>query len=145
MRKLLPYALLFVAAACASTSPDRPSDIAQPEIRLRPTGPVFLSQGTSPLTIEVQVRNLATVPITIREVDVSSPDRGQYSVGPARKLFEETVPPGETRTVALTAAITPQNTGSPVGEPVHVRGFVRFEANGRAFREVVIEQFSPLP
>jgi hypothetical protein len=143
MRNVLIAALLFTAA-CSSTNVSRPADIAQPEIRVRPAGPIFLSQGTSALTIDVEVTNRANVPLVIREVEVSSLGSEQYSIPPARKLYTETIAPGETRKVSLSATAVAQNSQIPVGQPLQVRTRLRFEANGRSFREVVMEQFSPL-
>ena len=143
MRTLLASALLFLAA-CASTSSDRPANIAQPEIRIRQAGPMFLSQGTTDVSIDVEVTNRADVALVLREVDISSPDSGQYVIHRARRLFNETIAPGETRKVSLSARATATNLRTPVGEPVSVRGFIRFEANGKPFREVVVAQFAPL-
>lgn len=143
MRNVLIAALLFTAA-CASTDASRPADVAQPEIRVRPAGPIFLSQGTSSLTIDVEVTNRANVPLALREVEVSSLGSEQYSIPPARKLYTETIAPNETRKVSLSATAVAQDTRTPVGQPLQVRTRVRFEANGKTFREVVIEQFSPL-
>jgi hypothetical protein len=144
MRNILASALLF-AAACASTSQTRPADIAQPEISVRSAGPVYISQSSTPLTIEVTVTNKANVPLAIKEVEVSSLGAEQYQIPPASRLYQnETVAPGETRTVSLSARAVANDTRSRVGNPLQVRTFVRFEANGKTFREVVIEQFSPL-
>lgn len=143
MRNVLIAALVFTAA-CASTKVTRPADIAQPEIRVRPSGPVFLSQASSPLTIDVEVTNRANVPLVLREVEVSSLGSEQYSIPPARKLYTETIGPGETRTVSLSATAVAQNSRVPVGQPLQVRAQLRFEAGGKSFREIVIEQFGPL-
>jgi hypothetical protein len=99
MRNLLASALLF-ALGCASTTPDRPANIAQPEIRVRQAGPIFLSQGTTPVSIDVEITNRADVPLVIREVEISSPDSGQHRSS-ARRLVNETVAPGATHKVTL--------------------------------------------
>lgn len=145
MRKAVLVSAFLLAAACASTNVSRPADIAQPEIQVRPAGPVFLTQSSSPLTIEVTVTNKANVPLAIREVEVSSLGSDQYEIPTARRIYpDEVVAPGETRTVSLSATAAARNSGTRVGQPLHVRTFVRFEANGKTFREVVIEQFAPL-
>jgi hypothetical protein len=143
MRNILASALLFLAG-CASTSADRPADIAQPEIRVRQAGPIFLSQGTTPVSIDVEITNRANAPLVIREVEIASPDSAQYSIARARRLINETVAPGETKKVTVTSTAVAENLGVPVGEPLSVRAFVRFEANGKSFREVAIGQLSPL-
>ncbi|HEX6096961.1 MAG TPA: hypothetical protein VF432_11605 [Thermoanaerobaculia bacterium] len=143
MRNVVASALLLLAG-CSSTAPSRPANIAQPQIEVRQAGPMFLSQGSTPVSIDVQVTNRADVPLVLREVEISSPDSGQYAITPARRLFEETIAPGETRKVSLSTSAVARNMGAPVGEPVHLRAWVRFEANGKSFREVVITQFAPL-
>src|SRR5215218_4028822 len=140
MRNALLAALIFVAG-CASTKTTRPANIAQPEIRVRPAGPVYLSQGSSPLTIEVEVTNRANVPLVLREVVIASLGAEQYSIPPARKLFNETIAAGETRTVSLSATAAAANARTLVGQPLQVRTEVRFEANGKSFREIVMDQF----
>ena len=145
MRNAVLALAVLLAAACTSTRVSRPADIAQPEISVRPTGPVYLSQASAPLTIEVTVTNKANVPLTIKEVEVSSLGSEQYEIPTARRLYnDEVVAPGETRRVTLSATAAARNTRSPVGQPLQVRTFVRFEANGKTFQEVVIEQFAPL-
>ena len=143
MRILLASALLL-AAGCASTTPDRPADIAQPEIRVSQAGPIFLSQGTTPISIDVVITNRANVPLVIREVDITSPDSAQYSIVRARRLVNETVAPGATHKVTVASTAVAQNLGAPVGEPLSIRAFVRFEANGKSFREIAVGQLSPL-
>ena len=144
MRNFLVFALIF-SLGCASTGGgDRPANIAQPQIRVQQAGPIFLSQGTAPVSIDVEVTNRADVPLVIREVEVSSPDSGQYAITRARRLVNETLAPGETRKVTLASTAVAQNLRTPVGEPLSIRAFVRFEANGQTFREVAIGQLSPL-
>jgi len=143
MRNLLASALLFTLG-CATTAPDRPANVAQPDIRVRQAGPIFLSQGTTPVSIDVEVTNRADVPLVIREVEVSSPDSAQYAIARARRLVNETVAPGETRKVTIASTAVAQNLRAPVGEPLSIRAFVRLEANGKTFREIAIGQLSPL-
>ena len=142
MRNIAASALIFLAA-CSSTRSDRPADIAQPAIQVRQAGPIFLSQGTTPVTIDVEVTNRANVPLTIREVEIGSSDSQQYSISPARRLVNETVAPNESRTVQLSTTAVARTTQA-VGQSLVIRAFVRLEANGKSFREVVIGQLSPL-
>jgi hypothetical protein len=143
MRNVVASTLLLIAA-CASTSSDRPANIPQPQIRVGQAGPVFLSQGPTPITIDVEVTNRASVPLVIREVEISSSDSGQqYGVAPARRLVNETIPPGETRKVSVTSSAVAQNSGR-VGGSVQIRASVRFEAEGKSFRELVLTELAPL-
>jgi hypothetical protein len=142
MRNVIASALV-VLAACA-TSSGRPAGIEQPEIRVSQAGPIYLSQGSTSISIDVQVTNRASVPLVLREVEVASPDSAQYAITRARRLVNETLAPGETKTVTVASTAYAQATGVPVGEPLSVRAFVRFEANGKVFREIATGQLSPL-
>ena len=140
MRNLLLSALIL-AVGCASAA-DRPASVAQPQIVIRQAGPLFFgSLSTTSVSIDVQVTNRASVPLRLREVDVSSPGMTQYTLQRTTKLFNEVIPPGETRTVGLVATAIAQDTRSPMSEPLMVRAFLRFEAAGTSFREILTEQF----
>lgn len=146
MRTVIASALLFTLACASGSSSDRPASIAQPEISVRQAGPIFFgSSSTAGVSIDVQVTNRADVPLVVREVEVSSPGMTQYTIERGRKLFNVTVPPGETKTVGLVATAVARQTQTPTSEPLIVRAFVRLEAGGKSFREVVVDQFSALP
>ena len=141
MRNLLVSALIL-ALGCASAA-DRPAGVAQPQIAIRQAGPIFFgSQSTTSASIDVQVTNRANVPLRLREVDVSSPGMTQYTLQRTTKLFDEVIPPGETRTVGLVATAIARDTRTLISEPLMVRAFLRFEAGGTSFREIVTEQFA---
>ena len=145
MRTALAAALLLTLA-CASTTTDRPANIAQPEIQIRQAGPIFFgSSSTTGLSIDVQVTNRANVPLVVREVEVASGGSTQFTIDRARKLFNETIPAGDTRTVGLVARAVARQTQAATVEPLIIRAFVRFEADGKTFREVVLGHFSALP
>ncbi len=136
---------LFLLAACASTG-DRPSNIAQPGIVVSQAGPIFFGQqATTDVTVDVQITNRANVPITLREVEVSSADAEQYTIPRARRTFNETLAPGDTRTVQVLATAVAQNLNPRFAQPLVVRTFLRFEANGKTFREAVLKDFPPVP
>ncbi|MGZ5442915.1 MAG: hypothetical protein ACXW5U_01760 [Thermoanaerobaculia bacterium] len=140
MRTILASVLLF-AAGCASTATDRPADIAQPEIRVARAGPVFFgSSSTTSVSIDVHVTNRAAVPILLREVEISSQGASHYTIERIRKLFHETIPAGETRTVNLVATGVALQRGVTEGEPLPVRITLRLEANGKSFRETTLDR-----
>jgi hypothetical protein len=141
MRRLfLP--LLLIAAACGSTSGNRPADIARPSIVIRQSGSFFFgSQPSAPISLDVTVTNNASVPLRVREIEVGSTGMMQYSVDRATKTFNETLAPGESRTMGLTSTARSRST-RPSMEPLSVQAVVRFEANGRGFREIVTHQFA---
>jgi hypothetical protein len=142
MRRLFAFALLFTLG-CGTSSGERPADIPRPDISVQQAGSIFFGSSTSaPVSIDVRVTNTATVPITVREVEISSPGMMQYSINRATKTFNETIPPGETRTVGLTATAVSRQARTTTQEPLSVRAIVRLEANGRGFREIVMQQFA---
>ena len=142
MRRLLPL-LLLLSAACGSTSGSRPADVARPEIAVRQAGSIFFgSSGVAPVSIDVHITNTANVPLRVRQIEVRSPGMMQYSLVRTSKLFNETIAPGESRTLGLVATAVARETRAPSSEPLAVQAVIRFEANGRGFREVIMEQFA---
>jgi len=141
MRNLLVSALIL-ALGCASAA-KRPASVAQPQIVIRQAGPIFFgSLSTTSASIDVRVTNRASVPLRLREVEVSSPGMTQYTLQRTTKLFNEVIPPGVTRMVGLVATAIARDTRSAMSEPLMVRVFLRFEAAGTSFREVVVEHFA---
>ena len=134
MRRLACVALVMLLAACASSS--RPANVAKPDISVRPDGTIFFgSSSTAPVTLLVDVTNRAQTPLTIRQVEISSPSMATWGIRTARRFFNETVAPGETRTLTLfTTGVT--SVMDP-GEPLMLRTNVILEANGQSFREIV--------
>jgi hypothetical protein len=141
MRRLLPV-LLLLAAACGSSSGNRPADVAKPDISVRQVGDslFFGSLNTAPMSIDIHIRNNATVPLLVREIEVRSPGMMQYTLQRYAKTFHETIPPGESRTLGLVATVYANNPRAHSTEPLTVQAVVRFEANGRGFREIKMEQ-----
>jgi len=142
MRRLLSVLpLLLVAAGCASAPPDqdRPADIARPEILFAQRGQILFGGGdTAPVKLDIQVRNRARVPLLVREVEVSSPQMITYGILRSVRAYNETIPPGETRTLEMIATAETSSTDRRAyDEPLSIRAMVRFEANGVRFREVV--------
>ena len=142
MRRLLAP-LLLLAAACASASGDRPADIAKPDITVRQAGSIFFGSTTSaPVSLDVHITNNATVPLRVREIEVRSPGMMQYTLARESKTFNETIAPGQSRTLGLVATAYANNTSRQISEPLSVQAIVRFEANGRGFREIVLERLA---
>lgn len=137
---LLP--LLALVTACSSTANDRPKDVPRPDIVVRQAGMIFFgSSSSAPVSIDVHIRNNANVPLRLREIELRSMGMTQYELLPHRKTFAETIGPGQSRTFGLAAtAIT--NTSRPQSEPLSMQVNLRFEVNGRGFREVVLERMA---
>lgn len=138
MRRItIPLALLLLTAASCASGGGRPDGVERPQIHIGVAGgTVFFGSGSSvPVTVEVEVTNRAKVPITLREVEVSSHAMVEWGLRSRRQLFNETIAPGETRTVTLfTTAVSYARYPS---EPLSLRSFVDFEVNGKYFREIV--------
>jgi len=142
MRRLLPL-LLLLSAACGSSSGNRPADVAKPDIDVRQTSSIFFgSSGITPVSLEVHITNRSGVPLRVREIQLRSTGMMQYGIRPMSKLFNETIAPGESSTLGITATAEARPMRAPSSEPLSVQAIVRFEANGRGFREVIMEQFA---
>jgi hypothetical protein len=143
MRTAIASALLLLLAACASTT--RPANIAQPGIEVRQAGPIYFGRAPStPVTVDIHITNRASVPILLRDAEVSS-NSEQYTIPRYRRTFNQTIAAGETRTVQLDATAVSMNTRASNAQPLLVRTFLGFEANGKAFREAVVTEFAPIP
>lgn len=145
MRVAVIASALLCLAACASSS-NRPADVAEPEVVVRQAGPIFFGQqATTPITLDVQITNRANVPLILRQIEVSSTNAEQYSIPTSRRTYKETIAPGETRTIQHSATGVAQDTHPRQAQPLLVRTFLLFEANGKTFRQVFIREFEPLP
>lgn len=141
MRTSLICALLLLVG-CASS--DRPPDgLARPTITLFQPGDLFFgNDALTAMTVDVAVENRATVPITVREVAVTSFAMTDYRIIPTTRAVNVVIPAGETRTVGVVAQVAANNPRSQSVEPLSVRAVVRMEANGRSFREVVMQRLT---
>jgi len=143
MRRLFVLPLLCVALACGSASGDRPADIEKPSISVRQASSIFFgSSNTAPVTIDVHVTNNAKVPLLVKEIDVRSPGMMQYGLVRTTKTFNETIPPGESRTLGMVVTAIANQARTRSDEPLAVQAIVRFQVNGRGFREIVLENFA---
>jgi hypothetical protein len=137
--------LLFLFVACG-TGATRPASVPRPEISLRQAGHIFFGSGTTATaTIEVDVKNTASVPLRVRDIEISSPGMVEYALVPTRRVFHQTIAPGETKTLTvLTTAVTQFARLTP-SEPLSVRAIVTFDANGTVFRELVRDPHVAVP
>ncbi|HEX6641637.1 MAG TPA: hypothetical protein VF215_11025 [Thermoanaerobaculia bacterium] len=127
--------LVALIAACGSAGSGRPAAIAAPEIRAGVAGTIFFGSGsTAPANIDVEVTNVANVPITLRRVEVDSPGMGTYALRRASRIVRETIAPGETKrvTVFATAVTTVRNPS----EPLTIRVIAEFENGKDRWREI---------
>jgi hypothetical protein len=139
-RFVFPSLVLFLAVfaliGCSTAGSTRPTNVAQPDIDANIAGPVYFGSGqTAPVTLEVTIRNNATVPLKAHQVELTSPGMTTYTLRAIRRIVNETIAPGDTRTITLfTQAYT---TVRDPAEPLTLRTIVYFEANGAKWREIV--------
>ena len=141
MRRGLSFLLLLVViltTACGSAKSTRPATIAQPDLDAGLATYLLFGSGTqAPANIDVRVTNRATVPITLRRVEIDSPGMGQYVIGRTIRDFRETIAPGETKVVAVFATAYAQTTRRP-SEPLQLRAIIEFEAGEARWREILM-------
>jgi len=127
--------IILLLIACGSGSSGRPATVAKPDMRAELAHDVFFGSGsTAPATIDITVLNRATVPITLRRVEVSSPGMAEYGIHSTSRDFRETIQPGETKSVAVFA--TAETTVRNPTEPLTIRAVVDFEVEGKIWREI---------
>ena len=140
-RALLFFALLV--AGCTSSLASRPKDIPQPTIQVRQEGSIYFGSGMeAAASIDIEVTNNAKVPLLIKEVEVSSPGMAEYTIVRTSKLFNDTVEPGQSRVVGLVATAIARDVRRDRYEPLSLRAVIRFEAEGKAFREIVFQHLA---
>ena len=130
--------LLLLAAACSTARSTRPPSIPKPSLDVALTHELYFSGGEADATIEVTVGNRASVPITIRRVEISSPGMLQYELDTVVKEFRQTIAPGETRAVRLFT--TARTDSSRQIEPLMLRAVLEIEGGGSTWREIVVRR-----
>jgi hypothetical protein len=142
MRK--PLFLLAFAIACAS-APERPATVAQPEVQLTPAAPIYFGSGTSaPASLNLAITNRANVPLNVVRVRVEASGVADYTLRTFERNYRETLGPGETRVIPILTQAYAAYAGSRSNEPLTVRVFVDYEAEGTRFRETSLQQFKPM-
>jgi len=137
MRRSLSVLLLLVLAACGSTA-RRPANVPQPDLGARLVNPLFFGSGNeAAATIEVGVRNRATVPIVLRRIEIAAPSMGQYSLYARPRDLRETIAPGEEKAFTTFATAIAETTRRPT-EPLQLRVILEFESDGHVWREILI-------
>ena len=139
MRRRLSILLLLAFAGCASNAAKRPANIPQPDLGARLVNPLFFGSGTeAAATIEVSIRNRATVPIIVRRIEMASPGMGQYTIIAGPRDYRETIAPGEEKVLTSFATAVAQTTTRPT-EPLSLRVIVEFgTSDGAVWREILL-------
>jgi len=134
MKRFTAAALLVVfAAACASNSASKVASVS-----MRTHSLPFFGSGTSaPVNLDITVTNISNAPLTVRSIRVTSLNMLEYEVASVEKLFNETIAPGESKTVPYTTTAIRTASNDSADEDLSLRAEIDFEAaGGKRTREV---------
>lgn len=133
-RRFALLTLLFIAIACSGNKATRPAHIAAPDIDVAIMNEIFFGSGrTAPATIEVRVKNLATVPITVRRIDIGSRTMTEWGLVRQSRGYSEVIAPGETKPITFFA--TAETLTRTRSEPLSYETRVEFEAEGARWQQ----------
>lgn len=133
-RRFALLTLLFLALACSGNKATRPAHIAAPDINVAVMNEIFFGSGsTAPVTIEVRIKNLATVPVTVRRIEIGSRTMTEWGLVRQSRMYKEEVPPGETK--AITFFATAETITRNRSEPLSYETRVEFEAGGSRWQQ----------
>jgi hypothetical protein len=135
-RRLLPLALLL--AACATMN--KPPTVGRPDIDVRQASALFFGSGTTaPLNLTVVIQNPAKEPIVVRRVRLQpGPGMTQYSMYPSERTLNETIAPGETKEISITATAYTQYSRLDPTEPLGLRTVIDYDSGGKHHQELYI-------
>lgn len=109
----------------------------RPEVEIRQAAPLFFGSGTTaPVSFDIAVANRGSEPLIVRRIRVESPGMVQYGVYPREEIYRETIPPGQTKTLALNATAWASQSRLQPSEPLSLRAMIDFESEGKHFREI---------
>ncbi len=109
----------------------------QPSVSVDLMAPIFFGSGyTAPVNLQASITNGGNVPLRVREVQIESQGMGTYALYPVRRLLNETIAPGVTKTVSIVATAYTNVSRLNVNEPLTLRTIVNFQASSVDFREV---------
>lgn len=134
MRRLL-LPLLILAVACSST----PANPYRPTVTLdQLSGISFAATTTAPFTVEVQVTNRHTQPLTVRHMRIEGGLSQQYRVAPADQSVHEVIQPQQTFNVRLVMTAYSQQGFIQDPEPLNLRAFVSYTVGEQQFRDMYL-------
>ena len=131
MRRLTP--LIFLVAACASQNPHRPTVIARQLNSIS-----FAATTRAPITVEVDITNRHTYPITVQRIRLEGGLSQQYSIAAAERPLTEVIAPGQTRSVRLGMVATSNQGFIQDPEPLNLRGFVTYLVGGQQYQDLYL-------
>jgi hypothetical protein len=141
MRTVLSLTALFLLAACATNS-SAPGP--QPDVNIYQISRVApgMEHDTGSLAAQfaVDVKNTLAEPLNLRRVALQSIGGGAYTLQPYSQAFNETIAPGQTKRVAFWApAFVSTDTLGGANGPVTVRAALDFEAGGKKFQKIEVQ------
>jgi hypothetical protein len=141
MRTSLTFIAVALLAACATNS-DAPGP--EPDINIYQISRVAAGteHDTGPVSAQfaVEVKNKLAEPLSLRRVAVQSIGGGSYTLPAYSQAFNETIAPGETKRVSFWApAFVSMNTVAGANGPVTLRASLDFEAGGKKFQKVEVQ------
>lgn len=136
MRRLLPLLLLLVfAVACASA----PANPHRPNVTVAQLNEMnFGATSRAPITLEVQIRNVAKEPMTVRLIRLEGGLTQQYVVTPVERTLREPIAPGGTAAFRLPTTAVSQQGRIEDPEPLNLRGFVTYDVAGQQYQDLYI-------
>jgi hypothetical protein len=144
MRNVLMMTAMLFVAGCAT---DDATSAIEPEITITQLSRVAegTQYDTGPVSAHfaVEVRNPTTEPFHLDRVDVQSLGGGAYDLPPHSQAFDITIAPKESRSIDFWAPANVSNpTVSGANGPLTIRAMLQFDAAGKKFQKVVVQNIS---
>jgi len=146
MRTALTVTALLLAFGCATNS-GAPGP--EPDVNIIQLSRVAVGteHETGPVSAHfaVEVKNTMAEPLNLRRVALQSIGGGSYTLPSYSQAFNETIAPGETKRVSFWApAYVSMDTVAGTNGPVTLRAALDFEAGGRKFQKVEVQNVGTL-
>lgn len=127
--------LLLLAVACSST----PTNPYRPTVTLDQLSAInFAATTRAPFTVEIQITNRHTQPLTVRHVRIEGGLSQQYRITPADEAVLEVIQPKQTYTHRLVMTAYSQQGFIQDPEPLNLRAFVSYNVGEQQFRDLYI-------
>jgi hypothetical protein len=133
MRRVLPLLLLAVACASAPKNPYRPNVLISQLNEMN-----FGATTRAPITVEVNIRNVAKEPMTVRLIRLEGGLTQQYVITPAERTVREPIAAGDTASFRLTLTAVSQQGRIEDPEPLNLRGFITYDVAGQQYQDLYI-------
>ena len=128
-------AITLLGCASSGDRPPGPSVAIRQTSVLRPVRAVFSSQV--PVEYAVAVTNPLDNPVTLLSLEIETIGySGSYTMKRVKHAFTHVIPAGATETLSIRAWVQPlqESTRGEVVAPVSIRGYARFDSDGRTVR-----------